>query len=197
MPALELHEVTVRYSGCDAPALQIPHLRIAQGETVAITGPSGSGKTTLISILCGLEQPATGTIRWDDVNLNLLPETRKDRWRARHIGLVMQDFHLHPGLGARENVLLPAHFRHWRVPGELKRRADELLERVGIRTGSRPVGKFSRGEMQRVAVARAMLMSPPCWSPTSRRPVSIRGTAKTLPACFWIWRASSPSHCWP
>lgn len=81
-------------------------------------------------------------------------------WRARHVGLVMQDFHLYPGLSALDNVLLPARFRTWRMPTVLKLRASVLLERVGIYRVNQSVDTLSRGEKQRVAIARALLLSP-------------------------------------
>ncbi|GHT92311.1 ABC transporter [Betaproteobacteria bacterium] len=161
MPILELKDISVSYPNCDAPVLQLPRLEIGQGEAVAILGPSGSGKTTLVSIISGLEYPATGSVCWDEINLNTLPEAQKEQWRAENIGLVMQDFHLYPGLSAFENILLPARFRYWHLPRELKRKASDLLDRIDVHTGSRPIEKLSRGEMQRVAVARALLMSPP------------------------------------
>ncbi len=160
MPNLYLTDVEMRYSSNEEPVLQLSQLVFSQGEKVAIMGPSGSGKTTLINILCGLEKATRGTVSWNDTDLGALSSSARDTWRAHHVGLIMQDFHLYPGLSARENVLLPAQFRHWRVPEKLRRRADDLLERVGIITGKRPVEYLSRGEMQRVAVARALLSEP-------------------------------------
>ncbi len=160
MPNLHLNGVMMRYTTTEEAVLQIPALRLSHGERVAVMGPSGSGKTTLINILCGLEKATQGKVLWNETDIGALSSAARDNWRARHVGLIMQDFHLYPGLNARENVLLPARFRHWRLPAALKQRAAALLERVGVNTGKRPAEYLSRGEMQRVAVARALLAEP-------------------------------------
>lgn len=160
MAELTLENLRVTYPGLGAQVLDIAHLSIASGERVAITGPSGSGKTTLLNMLTGLEQPDEGLVRWDGEVISALPEAGRDRWRARHIGLVMQDFHLFSGLSALENVLLPARFHTLRLPAETRGRARALLERVGLHKHDQSVETMSRGEMQRVAVARALLARP-------------------------------------
>ncbi|MFD2251359.1 putative ABC transport system ATP-binding protein [Pseudochelatococcus lubricantis] len=160
MVALQLSDVRVSFPGLDAPVLDIPRLEIAPGENVVITGPSGSGKTTLINVITGLEKPDQGTVRWGDIDLVPLTESQRDAWRATHVGLVMQEFHLFPGLSAIENVLLPVRFRVFSVPAELRGRAAALLERVGLKRHDQRIETMSRGEMQRVAVARALLGKP-------------------------------------
>jgi len=160
MLALSLSGLDVRFPGLDRPALAIPKLSIAAGEQVAIAGPSGSGKTTLINILTGLERAGTGRIGWGDTDIAGLSETRRDRWRARNVGLVMQEFHLFAGLSALDNVLLPQRLSHFRLPQGLKAEARRLLERVGIERQEQPVETMSRGQMQRVAVARALVGRP-------------------------------------
>ncbi|MFP1807002.1 ABC transporter ATP-binding protein [Lonsdalea quercina] len=157
---IQMTQLQVAFPDLPEPVLDIPHLYIAEGERVAIVGPSGSGKTTLINVMTGLDGRASGSVQWDQQELSTLSEAGRDRWRARHVGLIMQDFHLFPGLSALENVLLPARFHHWRLPRALKTRAAELLERVGLETGERTVERLSRGEKQRVAVARALLGEP-------------------------------------
>lgn len=160
MLALEIDGVAVRFPDLAAPALELPRLDVGAGERVGVTGPSGAGKSTFINVVTGLERPTSGAIRWGGEDIARLPEARRDRWRARHVGLVMQDFHLFPGLSALENVLLPARFRHVRLPARMRGRAADLLAEVGIDAGRREIGTFSRGEMQRVAIARALLGSP-------------------------------------
>ncbi len=125
-----------------------------------MTGPSGSGKSTLINLLVGLERPARGSVRWGDTDLAALSEARRDAFRAAHIGLVMQDFHLFPGLSALENVLLPARFRRLALDRAIRRRAEALVARVGLGRPGQRIETMSRGEMQRVAVARALVMQP-------------------------------------
>jgi len=157
---LRLRDVVMRYSDLAAPALDLPMLEVAAGESLAVTGPSGAGKSTFINVITGLERPTEGRVEWQGTDIACLPEAARDTWRARNVGLVMQDFHLFPGLGALENVLLPARFRHLRLPAALRERAADLLERVGIELGARGIETFSRGEMQRVAIARALLPRP-------------------------------------
>lgn len=160
MPGLAVKNLRVAFSGLEAPALDIPSLRIAAGETLAVTGPSGCGKTTLVNILCGLERARHCAVAWGDTDLAKLSESARDRWRAGNVGLVMQEFHLFPGLSALDNVLLPKRLRAFRLPRETEREARSLLEQVGILRVAQGIETMSRGQMQRVAVARALLGGP-------------------------------------
>lgn len=159
MLGLQLAGVDVSFPGLAAPALAIDSLSVTAGSRVALTGASGSGKSTLISILTGLERAGQGRILWDGVDICALSEGGRDRWRGANIGLVLQDFHLFPGLSALENVLLPA-----RLSGAMARdvgaRAEHLLLRVGLSRPTQMIETMSRGEMQRVAIARALLRKP-------------------------------------
>lgn len=159
MLALTLDQVRVSYPGLEAPVLDIRNLAIAAEECVAVTGPSGSGKTTLVNIITGLARPDRGRVLWGAEDIAALPEARRDGWRAETVGLVMQDFHLFEGLSALDNVLLPARLRHAAGRATVER-AHALLERVGIKRASQATATLSRGEMQRVAVARALLRAP-------------------------------------
>lgn len=159
MLSLSLNDVSVRYPGLAKPVLDIPSLTLAAGERLAITGGSGSGKSTLINVITGLERLREGHARWNGTDLSTLSEGARDRFRASNIGLVMQDFHLFPGLSALDNILLPA--RLARVAGrDSVERAHELMRRFGLMRPEQPIETMSRGEMQRVAVARALLRKP-------------------------------------
>ncbi|MET3660426.1 ABC transporter ATP-binding protein [Aquamicrobium ahrensii] len=160
MLALSVDGLQVRYPGLPVPALDLPSLSLAAGETAALVGPSGSGKTTFINIVTGMERAGSGRVAWNDENIAGLPEGGRDRWRARNVGLVMQDFHLFPGLSAEANVLLPQRLSHLRLPAGMQPRARELLARVGIERPEQLVGTMSRGQMQRVAVARSLVGRP-------------------------------------
>lgn len=160
MLGLVVEDVAVRYADLAQPALDLPWLELAGGTSLAVTGPSGAGKSTFINVVTGLERPTFGRVLWNGTDVAALSEAARDRWRAVSIGLVMQDFHLFPGLSAIENVLLPARFRHFRLPADLRARAEGLLAQVGLDAGSRRIETFSRGEMQRVAIARALLLRP-------------------------------------
>lgn len=141
--------------------LDIPRLDIPAGSAVGIAGPSGSGKTSLLYVLVGLERPQRGSVSWEETEITRLDEAARDRWRRRSVGYVFQDFHLFPGMSAVQNVLLPTAFDHFTVPEDMHLRARTLLALVGLENGRGGLEKFSRGEMQRVAVARALLFAPP------------------------------------
>ncbi|HMM09807.1 MAG TPA: ATP-binding cassette domain-containing protein [Paracoccus solventivorans] len=159
MLSLALTGVEVGFPGLDTPALSIPRLSVAAGGQLAIAGPSGSGKSTLVNVITGLERPGAGQVLWNGTDIARLPESARDRWRGANVGLVMQDFHLFPGLSALENTLLPA--RLARVADRtLADRAAGLLAEVGLHRPAQKVETMSRGEMQRVAVARALLRRP-------------------------------------
>ncbi|MBQ4766078.1 ATP-binding cassette domain-containing protein [Pectobacterium versatile] len=160
MAELLIQHLSVTFPDTSEAVLDIPALSIRSGERVAVMGPSGSGKTTLVNAITGMDHSGTGCVQWEKQDIWQMNEAERDRWRAQHIGLVMQDFHLFPGLSAIENVLLPAQFHHWRIPAALRLRAADLLAQVGLDTAKRPIEVLSRGEKQRVAVARALLSKP-------------------------------------
>lgn len=132
--------------------------QIQKGEQVALTGKSGSGKSTLLSLLAGLDSPDGGTITIDSNNISQLSEKDLTNYRARHIGIVFQQFHLVSTLTALENVLLPLEILKTKGARE---RAESLLESVGLshRMHHLP-SELSGGESQRVAIARALSTHP-------------------------------------
>lgn len=159
MLPLALSNVSISFAGLAQPVLSIDTLTVPAGGRLAVTGASGSGKSTFVNLISGLERPDSGTIRWRDTDIATLSESRRDHWRAMNVGLVMQDFHLFPGLTAIDNVLLPARLAR-AASSEVKARALGLLSRVGLSRPNQSVETMSRGEMQRVAVARALLRRP-------------------------------------
>jgi ABC-type lipoprotein export system ATPase subunit len=136
------------------------NLEVAPGETVAIMGPSGCGKSTLLYLLGGLDRPTSGEIWLDGQDLSRLSERALARLRRQAIGFVFQAFHLMDELTAVENVELPA-LLAGRSPRAARRRARELLERVGLadRASFLPA-QLSGGQRQRVAVSRALVADP-------------------------------------
>ena len=171
MLALDIENLTVTFPGLSSPALAIGRLSIDAGSRVAITGASGSGKSTFVNIVTGLERTGEGRIRWNGEDIAAFSESRRDRFRAANVGLVMQEFHLFPGLSALENVLLPARLAGAATAAVIER-AYGLLSTVGLSRLGQKIETMSRGEMQRVAIARALLRKPGVIiadEPTARR----------------------------
>lgn len=159
MLSLAISNLVVSYPGLATPVLRIDALSIAAGEMVAISGPSGSGKSTFVNIITGLERVPEGKVVWSDEDISGLTETSRDQWRGQNVGLVMQDFHLLPGLSAIENVLLPVRLSRV-MSRDYGKRAGKLLKKSGLKRPDQSIDTMSRGEMQRVAIARALLRKP-------------------------------------
>jgi ABC-type lipoprotein export system ATPase subunit len=146
----------------DVEVLDLEYLELPVGSCSALRGRSGSGKTTLLNLIAGVTIPTAGTIYVGDTNVFALSEARRDRFRAEHVGYVFQTFNLISALSALENVMLAMMFADV-VPQRLqRRRAVDLLARLGLaeRLAHKPA-QLSRGEQQRVAIARALANSPP------------------------------------
>ena len=141
-------------------ALRGLSLRIAPGEFVAIMGSSGSGKSTLLNILGALDKPSAGSYRLNGIEVGEMDDDAASALRSRQIGFVFQSFHLLPRLTVLENVLLPQRYLPAQDP-EAPQRARALLERMGLghRIDHRP-GELSGGQLQRAAIARALLNQP-------------------------------------
>jgi len=157
---LQLVAVSKRYAQGDAEitVLDGVDLTVDPGEAVALVGPSGSGKSTLLHLAGGLDRPDAGQVLLDGRDLGTLSVGERAVLRRQRIGFIFQFFHLVPGLTVAENVELPLLLdgrrdRDGKVP--------ELLERVGLghRAGHQP-GQLSGGEMQRTAIARALVADP-------------------------------------
>lgn len=143
-----------------APILAIDALTVPAGQVVGIAGPSGAGKTTLLAVLAGLAAPGAGRLFWGDDLVSAWPTGRRDAWRRHVVGLVFQDFALIPEMTVVDNILLPARFGWGRLPAGARPRALDLLTQVGLDQPGRRASLLSRGEQQRVAVARALLGRP-------------------------------------
>ena len=154
-PAVYCRGLTKVYAGGQAvTALDRLDLDVPAGQFLALIGESGSGKSTLLHLLGGIDRPTEGRIEVGGRDLGTLPERDLVLYRRRDVGMVFQFFNLLPHLSVVENVELPR-----RLDGgtDAAERARALLERVGLahRSGAHPY-ELSGGEMQRVAVARAL-----------------------------------------
>jgi predicted ABC-type transport system involved in lysophospholipase L1 biosynthesis ATPase subunit len=134
-------------------------LAVDEAEFVAIVGRSGSGKSTLLNLIAGLDLPDAGEIWFDGELLSASDEDSLADWRADHVGLVFQAFHLIPTLSALDNAAVPLLPRH--STADARAAARERLEQVGLasRITHRP-SQLSGGEQQRVAIARALVGNP-------------------------------------
>lgn len=162
MTAVIVHDVTKVYGqGHTAVrALRNASLNLHDNEFLALLGPSGSGKTTLLSVIGGLLAPTAGTVVVGDTTLTALSRKEQTRFRANRVGFVFQGFNLVPFLTARENLTVMAAISD-ASRGEIERRADQLLEELGLtaRRGNLP-DQLSGGERQRVAIGRALVTNP-------------------------------------
>ncbi len=133
--------------------------QIMGGEFVSIMGPSGSGKSTLLGIIAGLDNPTSGQVLIDDIDITSMSEGKLASVRNNKIGMVFQAFNLIPTLTAQENVEVPLYVGKHK--GSPSARAKELLDLVGLshRLNHKP-NQLSGGEQQRVAIARALSTDP-------------------------------------
>jgi putative ABC transport system ATP-binding protein len=162
VPLLFVDRVEKTYTGGarGVSALRGVSLEVAAGEFVALMGPSGCGKSTLLHVIGGMDRPTRGHIFCDGVSLASLNETALARFRRRRVGFVFQFFNLLPTLTVGENVALPL-LLDGVFERDARNRAEELLRRVGLagRAAHFPA-ELSGGEMQRAAVARAIVSQP-------------------------------------
>lgn len=142
------------------PALRGVSLTIREGEFIALTGASGSGKSTLLQLIGGLDQPTGGTITIAGTDIHKLRDAKLSNFRNQTIGFVFQFFYLQPFLPLRTNVEVPGMFNH--TPrGRRAEHAKELLEKVGLSEYvTRLPKELSGGQIQRAAIARALLNNP-------------------------------------
>jgi len=158
---LEVHDISKTYGGAGGRrVLDRIDLTVRPGEYVAIVGESGVGKSTLLNIIAGLDVPDSGAVRLEGRDLARLDENARTLVRRARMGFVFQAFHLLPHLTVARNVGLSLAL-NGQAGVEAERRVQELLEAVGLgdRAGSLP-RELSGGEMQRVAVARALAHRP-------------------------------------
>lgn len=168
LPAVKAQDLTKNYGEgeTEVQALRDVNFDIPSGEFVVVLGPSGSGKTTLLNQLGALEDPTSGSVQSDGIELNGLDERDRTNYRLNSVGFVFQFFNLIPTLTAAENVALIAEL----IDGNTEERTRKVLAEVGLtdRADHFP-GQLSGGEQQRVSIARGLVKDPPlllCDEPT-------------------------------
>jgi len=140
--------------------LQGISLDVDAGERVALLGPSGCGKTTLLNLLGGLDRADEGVVNLGGENLGSATPKRLAQIRREKLGTIFQFFHLIPTLNSRENVELPLQLLNWGA-ASIRARVDELIHAVGLESRAEAwPSELSGGEMQRIAVARALAAKP-------------------------------------
>ncbi len=161
---ISLHQVSKKY---ETPAglfsaLANIDLEIRTGEFVGVVGKSGSGKSTLLNMIAGIDRPSSGSVVVAGTPIHEFSENKLAAWRGRNVGFVFQFFQLLPTLTAAENVMLPMDFGKSVPFRERRKRAETLLDRVGVgRHADKLPATLSGGEQQRVAIARALANQPP------------------------------------
>jgi ABC-type lipoprotein export system ATPase subunit len=139
-------------------ALRGIDLEIQAGEFTAVIGPSGAGKTTLLHILGCLDLPSGGELHFDGVQVNKMRDAELVALRRQKIGFIFQQFYLIPGLSVLDNIALPLLFSKKKPP---EGRIEELARMVGLGERMHHVpAQLSGGEMQRTAIARALVNNP-------------------------------------
>ena len=157
---IRLVKASRTYGTPPVTALNSVSLEIVRGEFVAITGPSGSGKSTLLNLLGGLDHPTSGEVVVDEVHLEKADDHTLTLYRRTKLGIVFQFFNLLPSMSIAENVEMPLLLRG-DPPGTVRKAALEMLDQVGMsRRADHFPHQLSGGEMQRAAIARALIHAP-------------------------------------
>ena len=188
---IELRDVRYAWPHAASDCLAIDTLSVGAARTLFLHGPSGAGKSTLLGLLAGVLLPRSGSVsllgtRWSD-----LSGSRRDAFRADHVGYIFQQFNLLPYLSVLDNVLLPCRFsalRRQRAAedaGSPEARAQQLLQSVGLSASlwARPAAQLSVGQQQRVAAARALIGRPEVLiadEPTSALDADLRDSFMSL-----------------
>lgn len=166
MSQVVLSDFSFVWPGSPVAVLQNASLHINAGERVMLRGPSGSGKSTLLAAMSGVTDIPTGAVTVAGQDVGALPASKRDRFRADHMGLIFQVFNLVPWLSAVDNILLPCRFskrRRHRVQGPLEEEARRLMDTLGLNPNALASAKASTlsvGQQQRVAAARALIGTP-------------------------------------
>ena len=157
---LRLENLTKRYRSDRPPVFEDLNLELAGGEYVAVMGESGVGKSTLLNLLAGLDRPDSGRVRLLGVEVSAMDDDATTLLRRRAVGFVFQAFHVLPYLTVEQNIALPLELLGVAAAERLRRTA-EMMEAVGVAALKRRYAReLSGGEVQRIAIARALVHKP-------------------------------------
>jgi putative ABC transport system ATP-binding protein len=157
---LRLENLTKRYRSDRPPVFEDLNLELAGGEYVAVMGESGVGKSTLLNLLAGLDSPDSGRVRLLGLELSAMDDDATTLLRRRAVGFVFQAFHVLPYLTVEQNIALPLELLGI-AAAERSRRTAEMMEAVGVAALKRRYAReLSGGEVQRIAIARALVHKP-------------------------------------
>ncbi len=157
---LQLDALTKRYKADRPPVFEGINLELRQGEYLAVMGESGVGKSTLLNLLAGLDHPDAGRVLLEGCDLSTLDDDAMTLLRRRSVGFVFQAFHVLPYLTVAQNVALPLELLGVQAT-ERERRTAQMLDNVGIASLARRYAReLSGGEVQRIAIARALVHRP-------------------------------------
>jgi putative ABC transport system ATP-binding protein len=157
---LRLENLTKRYRSDRPPVFEDLNLELAGGEYVAVMGESGVGKSTLLNLLAGLDRPDSGRVRLLGLAISAMDDDATTLLRRRAVGFVFQAFHVLPYLTVEQNIALPLELLGVAAAERLRRTA-EIMEAVGVAALARRYAReLSGGEVQRIAIARALVHKP-------------------------------------
>lgn len=163
-PAIAISNLAFRWRPADAFCLELANATVDAGKSLFLHGPSGSGKSTLLNLIGGVLLPARGSVSLLGQALGELSASRRDAFRADHLGFIFQQFNLIPYLSVLDNVLLPCRFSARRASrvSEPEAEARRLLSGLDLDPAllGRPAAELSVGQQQRVAAARALIGQP-------------------------------------
>jgi len=166
--AIALRDITFTWPGQKTPTLALDRFEVQAREQVFVSGPSGSGKSTLLALIGGISSAQAGSVAILGQALEVLPASRRDRFRVDHIGFIFQQFNLIPYLSILDNVVLPCRFSALRREralaqgSDLRTAAESLLRSLDLSPDlwTRAATQLSIGQQQRVAAARALIGRP-------------------------------------
>lgn len=160
---IEANNLQFRYSEDTEFIFKDFNLQLQFGQTLFVKGSSGVGKTTLLNLLSGLLLPQQGEVKVEGISLASLTDQQRAHLRAKKLGVIYQDFSLLPYLSVRQNILLPFRLANLVFSPQQESSYFDLVKAFEIEDlGDRSVNQLSRGQKQRVAVARALLQNPLC-----------------------------------